>query len=259
MKQNPWLVLLSKGKARNAAKSKRPQKRKPVNRAAKLDDTETTFLDCSDPASLMLAAIAYLAVVAYPEKSEWTRRNAFVEACKQLWVREAQKRGYEFGPVRRNRDIYESGPITHAFRRIRDTRIPSAEAATMFLLNRRGPIQLRFLGKGERRVDEAIKLFVAGLPAWKVSRFAASVEENKRVRFKYQNAYIRQWAPTLPVLHLSMALHSVLIERKCTLWVLLLEPAWVVRAMQTAEGFRAFLLASIVALPQRPVRLVTMP
>ncbi len=159
-----------------------------------------------------LGAIAYLAVLAYPNQKEWPKRDAFVE-CAKAWVsKEYMDRGGDRAKVllkyrRYKREkIYKHGPLNRAFYRIENWRQPAALMARW--------VMLQGVEFGGGRIPS--KTVPDGIPfksmriltaASTITQGAGKLGDLKAIGLPRdrENAIHRIWASTKPVLHLALA------------------------------------------------------
>ena len=177
-----------------------------------------------------LGAIAYLAVLAYPNRSEWRMRDQFVEACKALMLQIAVKRGYprwEIYPrYRKMRPEQMHSRISRAFRRIYSRRLFAVYVASWPILSRTkvGPFSIK-----------APATIRAGLKVGLVD-YVRDYEDLDSDAF--WNRYRLQWAESLPVLHLTWVIAGLLQKEQSNPMQLIYRPHWVRRALKASELLR---------------------
>lgn len=235
---------------------------------------ETTTISV-DGEFAQLGAMAFFAVLAYPESI--AKRDEFIKACKAWLTKRAIVKGYPRSDfpddIRRypTRAIYESGPITKAVSRIRGRRLPAAEMAEAILFskingefkltNRLNQFRTESVCHGQkyRRVKDirsAVNSF-----AWRtVSKYGDPKSARMNVR-------ARVWNESEPVLHFALALRFMInsgaLREYYTadivdLFKLLIRPAWLPDAVETAEMVRVHLLPLIgISEKLNGIRLIT--
>lgn len=169
-----------------------------------------------------LGAIGYLAVLAYPNRSEWRMRDQFVEACKALLLGIAIKRGLPPSEVyprfRKLRDREIHSRVQHGSDRIYDRRLVAAVLAGRMMLDLKRPM----------RISRLVQSLV-GMPPSSVKMDLKSQVDNRLHRL---------WAESLPVLHLALVVARRLQENSDNLMRLVYQPAWVSPAIENAELLR---------------------
>jgi hypothetical protein len=180
--------------------------------AALLAGDEATSVSLSAPGGEVFAAMMYLAALAYPESH--AKRDRFVLAMKAHCLR-------------------------HARRQRRITREHAAVIVTGIT-----PQQQRGrLGQGFGRVAHRIRMADAALPSFlellSSRSFRITVNSTLTDRLGQvsgdRRETFRTWKATRPVLHLALALRTILQEPRELGVELLYEPTWVPRALKFAE------------------------
>ena len=202
---------------------------------------EITELPLGDrPDNDWLAAAGFLAVLAFPD--DYKRRDAFVLCAKAYVIKGAIKaKRVSKRAIRTEfrqfpeRKIWDKGPMPLAARIITRHRLPAAQAATG-VMNHAAWRNLRF----------QVELAHGGVPLSSVNRASVAFGADGA---RDTNWIHRVWSPSQPVLHLALALQSVLCEIPGQdLWSLIDTPTWVRAALESAEGLRCTLLPAASAL-----------
>lgn len=182
-----------------------------------------------DGLAARLGAAAYLAWLAYPGAGEAARRRAFVEAWRALMIKAALAQGYERGRVKRGE---------HARQIL---------GLTLKEINRRLRRGIKRIARVRLRAATAARLVMVGLPVTHAVK--TKVTRNGSVRFDSKesasNAFARVWRPSLPAIHLALALRSVCMERgrRFEPNELVRRPDWLPAAIEESERLRVLLLA----------------
>lgn len=203
-----------------------------------------------------LGAIAFLAVLAYPGRTdwEWEQRDAFVQAAKVLLLKAAIKKGYPRKGIlpqyRSFKPEKMDGLLHKGFRRILHRRVPAGMAAGWLTLHgvAFGPLRIpskEILGgipvgsmtiRAPNNVSRAMRAILRMLE----KRDGTSLEPESALA----NLHHRVWAETLPVLHLASVVaykvNELAAEGKEK--QLLFEPFWVPSAVFHAEALRVGIL-----------------
>lgn len=200
---------------------------------------ETTDLPTKEPAA-MLGAIGYLAVLAYPDRSEWNKRDEFVRAAKALLLQISIKRGYPRRKVppeyRRYRSAKTDGVLGKGFRRIYDRRLIAALIAERTL----PPFQF------------SIARLLRGLVAGEERR-----HKSLEIKSALDNRYHRIWAESLPVLHLTLVIVDELQKQSENPMRLIYNHSWLVRSLKEAEQLVPLLQTHIPSFhPERAICLI---
>lgn len=191
-----------------------------------------------------IGAMAFLALLAYPEPSR-LRRDKVVFACKAHVIKAAKRVGAPHKMLRKELLSYpiekiRAGPVSQAWRRIVNRRIPAAMMAEMLMLTREGKT-------GAIRVKVKLDGQVVGENISAVADAVAThLEANKIADMTRQNMLTRVWKESSPVLHLAVALNSVLQKLppgRISFFTLLNKPSWVRQAISSAEIVRKMLPA----------------
>lgn len=184
-------------------------------------------------------AMAFLALLAYPEPLKRAMRDKVVFSCKAHLIKAAKKARPPGKLLRKEFLNYriekiESGPISQAWRRIANRRIPAAMMLEMLMLRRAGARVVFNKQEIEVNVSSAADAIANELDALKVADLSR------------QNTLTRVWKESAPVLHLAVALNSVLrrLPRgQRSFFTLLNNPSWVRQAIASAEIVRKTLPA----------------
>lgn len=208
-----------------------------------------------------MGAAAYLAVLAYPSRSEWGERDKFVKAVKSLLIKRAMRRGYPRKQIQeqyrefRNKQIYQT--LNRAFRRLLRLRMPAGMAANWILIDgvRLGPAVLP--GKIPLGV---ITLHAPKSPRRAMQAIQKKIEERDRAQREEDsslaNLHHRVWASSLPVLHLAMPIAERLNSQDNPMR-LIYDPSWVGSALRNAEFLVKYLPCKIPSFnPNKAIRLV---
>lgn len=212
--------------------------------------TETTHIPVKGDKA-HLGAIAYLAVLAYPERAEWPKRDKFVEAakawlCKQYMYRRERKRAATNILPKYRSFKWEKidGTLKQAFYRIEAWRLPAAMMADWVILEgkRVGPFVIR-VRDSDRKYFTPASLNRA---AERVGELLASQRQLQHARrgkeFGWERTSVmhRVWASTKPVLHLALAFPSRK-GKKIDPFRLVVDPSWLAQALVQAEATRLIL------------------
>ncbi len=191
---------------------------------------EVTDIPTKGKAAARVGAIGYLAVLAYPNRSEWRMRDQFVEACKALMLQIIVKRGYPrwgiYPRYRKMRPQMMHSRISRAFRRIYSRRLFAVYVAIWPILNRTkfGPIRIK-----------APATIRAGLKVGLVDHVRDHEDIDSDA---LRNRYRLQWAESLPVLHLTWVIRELLQKEQSNPMQLIYRPHWVRRALKESELLR---------------------
>lgn len=191
---------------------------------------EVYYLPLTDPP--YLAAARYLALLVYPDIDDNHYRDELVQsfgaATEFGFVSLRQNLKTAERPRLRRRDV--DARLAKAERVINQKRLPAAHAALKICLTKLTAGTALQITAETRRTE--------------IAKFLAEETGIKK-------AYDQVWTPTLPVMHLAIILHSSLQATRCALLDLVHDPAWVEKAVQTAEGMRIVLLdTEIVCKPK---------
>ncbi len=162
-----------------------------------------------------LGAIGYLAVLAYPSREDWGKRDKLVDAAKAWLMKDYYIRhGGDRTRIKvkyrtaRPRDYYST--LDQAFYRIQAWRLPAAMMARWIMLHglRVGPLVFEmhdpkrkwWAMKGVNAAAERMAyLLDAQRSEWQHYR------SRTEVGWEHSNILHRVWASTLPVQHLALA------------------------------------------------------
>lgn len=182
-----------------------------------------------DPPLQHLGAAAYLAVLAYPKPTQFSRRDELIEVFKAWMVKRAIQVGHQRNQYRadlratRWRDI--DGEFSKASRLITSRRGVARSIALPRLI-RGGLWDVRIDGKSAT-----------------INRALTRTFDDNSVK----NAYRRVWSESKPVLHLAFGLENALSDylpdgKTVALPDLLINPVWLRAAIENAEGLRRILV-----------------
>ncbi len=237
----------------------------PSRNSSNLHISETTCIPASGPLAYA-GAIQYLAVLAYPSRTEWPKRDKFVKAMKSRLLLGAVKSGYPKKQVKAEyRDEWRRkgglrkfcAAANRAFDRIGTRRLPAVQMLRWILFHG-FQIKLQFDSpEGMRLKNLILKIGYNGLPDMDGKRFSL----NKAAEYyncadgwlrsaeNITNIKHRVWAESLPVLHLAAALEGEIkrimenppdLLHRPVLDYLILHPSWVPRVLEQAEMLRLF-------------------
>ena len=219
---------------------------------------ETLHLDVRE-SEVMGGVLLYYAVLAYPRRNDWQKRLAFVDSMIAMRFREFVVQGARRGDIppcfrRIKREKVLCG-INLGWKRVQ-RRIDAAIMGWCICLNGRsyrydaptpeGKIGL-FL-RGPKTVNEVIRTYLANRCS---SSDAINLEEGSAAA----NIAHRVWAESFPVLHIAMMnpitvkivedqVNSVRPTEKQIardLFDSIHEPAWLLKALEDAEGLKCTL------------------
>ena len=189
-------------------------------------------------------AVAYLALLAYPDPRECDKQESFAIALRlhQLQTRAMEDpteawRRQSIEPVLLLLDQRASDKLLdQGIYRLKTHRAIAAEMAAQMLL---------WEGLGHRLTLRAATKRARHLLGSTPLEWGRQTIQNPSP----QNVQHRYWASSKPVLHLAVALRGVIIERhgtggKVRLDGLLASPAWVAPALRQAEMLRQHMIAS---------------
>ena len=248
---------------------------KPNN--SNLSISETTGIPVKGPLASM-GAIAYFAVLAYPSRAEWPKRDKFVKGAKAWLLWRATKRGYPKKRIKaeyRNEWRKKGGPrkfdavADRAFDRILKRRFPAAQ---MLLWNcfHGFKINLQFDSpKGVRLKTLTVELRYKGLPNQKRKRFN-SYKAAEYLTGNSDSGNMRRlvWRESLPVLHLALALESEMYRAEKSplnhlklhpLDYLILDPSWLPRTLSQAEMLRLLMMKYFPKVGRGLIQLLPTP
>ncbi len=220
-----------------------------------------------------LGAIAYLAVLAYPDRKEWSKRDGFMKASKALLLKAAIKKGYPRKKIPREYSGFKKdaikGTLRQGFRRINDRRMYAAEMARGMLFHnlRVGPFQIETdmpsLNRATIAVAKASGRTSADRKGW-----AGKFNPDRYPRLDLEKCSMlakeppprtvrrRVWKETLPVLHFAMALlqrWKQLLADDMSETSLFWDPAWLPQAVFIAEPLRIGILPARFPTGERNV------
>ena len=202
-----------------------------------------------DPPLQHLGAAAYLAVLAYPKSTQFSRRDELIEAFKAWMVKRAIQAGQK-------RSIFRADLRATRWRDIDG----EFSKASRLITSRRGVARNIVLPR----------LIRGGL--WDVPIGEKSATINRALTRTFdnangvKNAYRRVWSESKPVLHLAFGLENALSDhlssnKTVALPDLLINPGWLSAAIENAEGIRhALVLTPQIRIHERDtIQLVPEP
>lgn len=225
-------------------------------------ESEVTAIPVEGPYA-WLGAAGYLAVLAYPGRNEWKKRTEFVEAWRSCLIKHHRNWAISHGktddlppiPEMKNQQI--DNKIRAGVRRITRHRLPAADVMVERLL---------------WETPDAARLFGAALELWakrqgmenaritKITRpkgtISAAIGRRTECKVKVKsevcdpfgvrsNIFSKSWTPSLPVIHLALALRSTLLKMAKNggaafdAFHLVVNPEWLPGTLEAAEVFRA--------------------
>jgi len=230
---------------------------------------ETRYIP-TEGISAYYGAIVFLAVLAYPKRFEWSKREKFVRAAKALLLKNYIAQGGNRTMIMpkyrsfKNKRMFES--LRGGFRRI-PVRLSAASMARCLILDgARVPFAdskpgkpLGLLLRAPNTVNQAAGVLLGDMAC--KGRILES--DSGSVNVKH-----RIWASTLPVLHLAVAFFPVAVAHireplvsseisweQQLLWIY--KPLWLSRALDFAERIRPQLTAKIPTFkPERAISLL---
>jgi hypothetical protein len=234
------------------------------------DAVEVIHVNVKDPSGLIRGVLLYYAVLAYPQRSEWPKRRAFIEALIAMRFREFAVQGVKRADIPDHFRRYKKEKMLCRFRlgwkRV-DRRINAALMAWCIYLNGKHHLfesptadgKVGIYLQGPNTVNAVVRALVASRP--KSSNPAHLESESAEA-----NVAHRIWAESFPVLHLAM-------ENPITLKVVealisgqppsekhvakelfdsLHEPTWLRATLEDAENLKAVLSESLGSHPSDP-------
>lgn len=194
-----------------------------------------------------IGAIGYFAVLAYPKREEWPKRNRFMEAAKAWLAKEYIKHGGKRAEIRPHYRQWKNekidGVLNRAFYRIKGWRLPAAKLAWEKIMD------------GQRVGPFVLKVKDPDDPNWKPRSVLALAERGARLlnatRWEHSRSERefgwdvptfthRVWASSKPVLHL--ALYFPYKNRiKFNPLLLIHDPSWLRPTLLNAEAMRLHL------------------
>lgn len=208
---------------------------------------ETTKLPATDAPHL--AAVAYLAVLAYPH--ETAKRDEFLEAGRALVLKQAVNDGYPRQDIstrwRRipNRKI--DNRLTAGFRRIVRRRLPVAHVAPAGLIAGAHSFKSPVTKLLENLAEHHARAFPRNRRSTDLDslKWHEDGSEGKRAE-----VISRLWSETKPVLHLAVALNGQRPEPNykgnLPLVEMIWSPEWIIPALESAEALRQIIARSAV-------------
>ena len=228
-------------------------------------DAEVTDIPI-DGVPAHLGAIAYLAVLAYPSREDWSKRNKLLDATKAWLIKDYYiPHGGDRTRIKVNyltarpRDYHST--LAQAIYRIQAWRLPAAMMARWIMLHgvRVGPFVINVHNPKDKRwaptgvsaaAERMAELLDAQRSEWQHYRSRTDVG------WECPNVLHRVWASTLPVLHLALAFPFGK-GQKTDPFLLVHKPFWLGPALLHAELARQSLREQIPTFdPQKAVRLL---
>jgi len=219
---------------------------------------EVTYIPvawCDTP----VGAAAYLAILAYPTRAEWPKRDEFIEAVKADVSKRAIARGYERSLVppqyRRFKNEKVKGVWNRAIHRIQARCFSAVVMAE------------------EMAIQGALKAWIT-LPKMISPPVQIALARVEKERPRWQHCHsdrggggeissiYRAWAHTKPVLHLAWVYsnhcyQSTPVGSGFDPMFSIFNPSWVARALEEAEDRRTALHHSVPTFdPEAAVRLL---
>jgi hypothetical protein len=238
---------------------------------------EQTGIPVAGPLWLrQMGAAAYLAVLAYPGRDEWPKRDQFIEGVKARFVKEARRRGC---PKQRIPQKYRSFSnrridqiLRRTFHRLWVWRAPAGLAGNWMMVagSRFGPytfkVSLRRLRTATFVRSSAKYLGPETTDVTRLSPFRAmqeivkQIDEAKGMHREelpaLENARRRVWTNSLPVLHLTMPI-AYRLSTEDNPMKFIYDPSWVAPALRNAECLLKLLPHKIASFnPRRALRLI---
>ena len=242
-----------------------------------------------------LGAMAYFAVLAYPTREEWPKRDEFVETAKALLSKKYIARGGDRRKILRKYSGMKNekidGTLSRAFYRIQALRLPAAQMAYWKIIHntRFGPfirgthstvLKFKAPQEGEWAItfaeeypsweptslNECAKLMAFQLEnarrdwKWHNHRDVAPLAQNPNITFEpaSKNVLHRVWKATMPVLHLAMAFPKR--QEEPDVIRLIHDPSWLPSTLRYAEEIRSVLPQCIPSFdPATAIRLLPVP
>jgi hypothetical protein len=248
-------------------------------------ESETIVLPVSGPEA-RLGAMGYFAVLAYPERKNWPKRDELVDAFKAFLFKADIHRGLERRRVSRKysgmRDGTMLGRVSRAVYRIQALRLPAARMASWKLIHRQtfGPVikgtRSTILKIGAPKERQWAREFRKEYPNWEptsiheCARLMAFQLEHARREWEQhhhkdaaplwnnpdvtiesaaRNVRRRVWNASMPVLHLAMVFPRR--QERPDVIELVRDPSWLSSALKSAEATRQVLPQCIHSYDQR--------
>ena len=234
--------------------------------------------------------MVYMAVLAYPNRSQWEKRDRLVEASKAYVLKDWIAQGGDKKKVKRKYRSYRNDLMEKSFRaavkRINRRRIPAAIAAQWMMASKfqfnleharqatqeMEPEQQvrhvaaavfvnRLLRSAPANVRQAMQQFVGILTTRKEDTEDAdddTITEDEAVR----NLRVRVWKESLPVLHLAIPLagrwQKLCKERQSMAVAFLYDTSWLESSLTVAENLREHILPENIRgyRPEEAVQLI---
>ena len=187
-----------------------------------MTDPEVTYLPATGD-GMYLGAAGVLAVLAYP--SAYKRRDRLVSAVRAYHTKRA---------IAADAHTWRVNPDLRAWRpRDIDTAINNARRHVVERFMAAQSIMCRI--SGEQRPGNE---FIAVLQATHGIRHSDAKPLAQSLPAQTEAARQRVWKPSLPVLHLAVALNSHVLQHDVTIFDLLEHPTWVAPILEGAERLR---------------------
>ena len=184
------------------------------------------------PNSGYMGAIAFLAIVAYPDKDEYHKRDKLLEASKAWILKAATKKGSPeraevYDQYRQYRNQQIDGKLSQLEKRLYK-RLQVAELAQETI---RENLFASYLPDDEKRTARQLRLMHLA----EVAQIYDVTESEKT--FKK-----REWKPSLPVLHYAIALLILVLNRKkFSIFELVQSPEWLPEVIESAAIQASFI------------------
>ena len=192
-----------------------------------------------------MGAAAYLAVVAYPDRVEWGKRDDFIEAVKSFLLKGSISQGC---PRRWVKEKYRSFPnrridqtLDKAFRIIVRSRLPAGMIANWLMMD-----GARFevpLLAGKPAIPMVLRAPNSVSRGMKAVLELVKKRDNRRNLAEdaaLSNLYHRVWKTSLPVLHLVVPITGRFRELSDPV-KLVLDPSWVENSIRSSQWLWAYL------------------
>ena len=230
------------------------------------EKAETSYIPAGDSfVWKQLGAITYFAILAYPAPTEWSKRDVFVEHMKGLLFKRFWGPPGSPGRAARRRQI------SRKYSGMRWKRIEEVCRAAHFRIEKRyfarqlawdmfihhhlrglqwewprlgaframppGRVSLQFEVTSRRAGESAAK---KRLGRWHPENVTALFEKFATLFPNMDESSFRKriWRPSLPVLHLAMAIPEDRLEKADWFISMLRDPSWVAPALLNAERLR---------------------
>jgi len=223
-----------------------------------------------------VGAMAYFAVLAYPNRDGWSKRDKLVDALKawlsKAYIAKGGDRRKILRKYKRLKNEAIEGTLSLAFYRIQALRLPAARMAYWKLihgqivgsvvkgtrstvLRLRAPKESEWANKFAEEypsweptsLNECARLMAFELEnarrawGWHDHKDAAPLSQNPDITIESasKNVLKRVWKATMPVLHLAMAFPKK--QEHPDILGLIHDPSWLPSTLRYAEGLRRML------------------